>query len=709
MRRRSGVVPVGLCVLSATVLCWGLAAGAGASQVTGSVRPQAVATPAPPPPPAGRASPAWGHAGQAPGIATLDHSGGGALEAIACPAKGACTAGGFYSDGASKKQQGFVIDEVGGLWEAAQDVPLVPQLNTGGTADVLAVGCLAAGECGAGGFYRDATGLEAFIGSEVSSTWDGSIELPGSGGYAQVDAEACPAFARCVVGGYIADTHGNRQPFVDEQSAGTWPTAVPVPGNLNKGSIGEVTSLSCTSLGSCVASGFYTDAKFGRHAFVVTEAHGDWGPMQNVAGSLNKGDNAQVNQVSCGVSPKLGSIITCAAVGYYTAGNGQGRAFTATMANGTWGPAVQVPGSAALDKGGFAQLNSVSCPTAGNCSAGGSYAASKTSTEPFVVTERNGTWGKAIEVPGSTTLNTGNDMSVTAVSCVSPGLCSATGDFRASKHSESVWAASQNGGRWGQAGTIPGLSGLAAGSQAEVNGLSCATSGSCGLVGDYFTTTSQQPFVVSGSVDAPTATTMARSAVSVVYGREQAERVSVNVDDVFGSAPTGTVTIKAGKHVACTITLKARNGSCTVPSTRFGPGTIGVTAFYNGGISFQASHSAAQTFTVLKATTKTRLALSTSSVTYGHEQAERLSVAVTPQFAGTPAGTVSVKSGTRTICTFVLRSGKGSCALTAKQLRPGTYRLTASYPGKGGFTGSTSASRTLRVANTSRGSGTARG
>jgi hypothetical protein len=421
--------------------------------------------------------------------------------------------------------------------------------------------------------------------------------------------------------------------------------------------------------------------------------------MQNVAGSLNKGESAQVNQVSCGVSTKLASIITCAAVGYYTTSNGQGHTFTATMANGKWGPAVQVPGSAALNKGGFAQLNSVSCPTAGNCSVGGYYALSKTSTQPFVVTERNGTWGKAIEVPGSTTLNTGQDMSVTGVSCVSPGVCSATGDFRTSKHSQGVWVASQNVGRWGRAGTIPGLSGLAAGGQAEVTGLSCATPGSCALVRDYFTMTgSQQPFIVSGSVDAPTATTMALSAVSVVYGREQAERVSVNVDDVFGSGTTGTVTIKAGNHVACAITLTASKGSCTVPSTRFGTGTIGVTAFYGGGISFQASHSVAQTFTVRKATTKTRLALSTSSVTFGQERAERLSVAVAPQFGGVPAGTVKVKSGTRTICTIVLRSGKGSCALTEKGLKPGTYRLTASYPGKGGFTGSASARKTLKVA-----------
>ena len=377
----------------------------------------------------------------------------------------------------------------------------------------------------------------------------------------------------------------------------------------------------------------------------------------------------------------------CTAVGFYTTGAGAGQAFTATMANGKWGPAVEVPGSAALNKGGFAELSSVSCPTAGNCSAGGSYAASNAATQPLVVTEKNGTWGKAIEVPGSATLNTGKNMVVTDLSCVSPGKCSATGDFHTSLHSEGIWVASQKGGAWGQAGTIPGLSGLATGGQAEVNGLPCATSGSCGLVGDYITMTgSQQPFVVSGSIDAPTATTMALSAASVVYGREQVERVSVNVDDVFGSVPGGTVAIKAGNTVACTITLKSRKGSCTLPAAKFGPGHIRVAAFYGGGISFQTSQSFTQTITVTKATTKTALALSKSSVTFGKEQAERLSVAVAPRFGGTPAGTIT------------LRSGKGSCALTAKEFKPGTYQLTASYPGKGGFTGSASAPRTLKVA-----------
>jgi hypothetical protein len=38
------------------------------------------------------------------------------------------------------------------------------------------------------------------------------------------------------------------------------------------------------------------------------------------------------------------------------------------------------------------------------------------------------------------------------------------------------------------------------------------------------------------------------------------------------------------------------------------------------------------------------------------------------------------------------------CALTAKEFKPGTYQLIARYPGKGGFTGSASAPRTLKVA-----------
>ena len=43
----------------------------------------------------------------------------------------------------------------------------------------------------------------------------------------------------------------------------------------------------------------------------------------------------------------------------------------------------------------------MSCASAGNCAAGGYYAARRSGYyQGFVADERNGRWGKAIEVPG---------------------------------------------------------------------------------------------------------------------------------------------------------------------------------------------------------------------------------------------------------------------------------------------------------------------
>src|SRR5215468_3814527 len=120
-------------------------------------------------------------------------------------------------------------------------------------------------------------------------------------------------------------------------------------------------------------------------------------------GSLNKGGEAQVHSVSCG------SAGNCAAGGCYTDGHGHGQAFVASEQNGTWHTAIKVPGSGALNKRGEAEVFSVSCASAGNCAAGGLYRDGSARFQAFVVSERNGTWGTAIGVPGSGALNAGGD------------------------------------------------------------------------------------------------------------------------------------------------------------------------------------------------------------------------------------------------------------------------------------------------------------
>ena len=49
----------------------------------------------------------------------------------------------------------------------------------------------------------------------------------------------------------------------------------------------------------------------------------------------------------------------------------------------------------------------MSCASAGNCSAGGYYTDGAGHEQAFVVSEVNGTWGTAIEVPGTAALNAG--------------------------------------------------------------------------------------------------------------------------------------------------------------------------------------------------------------------------------------------------------------------------------------------------------------
>ncbi len=99
----------------------------------------------------------------------------------------------------------------------------------------------------------------------------------------------------------------------------------------------------------------------------------------------------------------------------------------------------------------------------------------------------------------------------------------------------------------------------------------------------------------------------------------------------------------------------------------------------------------------LPQTSRSVLRLSAARVTYGYEQSERITVTVSPQRSGRPAGTVTVRAGSATLCAITLRSGKGACSLSARELPVGKYGPTASYAGSTGFSGSVSAVQTITV------------
>jgi hypothetical protein len=127
-------------------------------------------------------------------------------------------------------------------------------------------------------------------------------------------------------------------------------------------------------------------------------------------------------------------------------------------------------------------------------------------------------------------------------------------------------------------------------------------------------------------------------------------------------------------------------------------GAHSLVATYGGSTAFDASASVHESLTVEKATTKTALGLSAAKVRVGNEQVEQFSVTVSPEFAGPKAvGRVVVRASTTKLCVIRLSAGKGSCRLSSRKLRRGTYSVIARYRGSKNLKTSASTPQTLTV------------
>ncbi len=391
----------------------------------------------------------WGKAIEVPGLATLNVGGDTFVGPVACGSPGNCVAGGAYAyDGTDFRFSGFIATERGGRWGkavslerdgdvysiscpsggnclaagvATQDIgeyyligdafvmreqaghwgpiksiPGLRNLEGNGDPEVAgswtnSVACPSSGgNCAAGGVYTEADQSEhGFVALERHGRWGRAIDVPGLavldvGGSAAVNSVSCDPTGDCVAGGSYLDENQKQQAFVAVEHDGHWGTAVPVPGlaGLSTGNGSKVTSTSCDSSGHCEAIGSYADSQHHGQVFVVGEDNGQWGtavPLPGLA-ALNSGGNAGADQLSCG-----GSAGNCAAGGFYTDHSGHRQGFVALKRGGTWGKATPVPGLGALNKGGHAEVFSVSCPAQGNCAAGGSYLDRSRHHQGFVV------------------------------------------------------------------------------------------------------------------------------------------------------------------------------------------------------------------------------------------------------------------------------------------------------------------------------------
>ena len=489
----------------------------------------------------GPAGPAgkWQTAQEVPGVGAMNTGGAASIVSVSCASAGNCSAVGKYgvNCGNDRCDQALVVSEVGGVWQQAEAVPGTATFNLGGDTEIDSVSCAAAGNCSAGGWYTDVLKHEhALVVSEVGGVWQQAGEVPGTaalskGGNAEIESVSCASAGNCSAGGYYTDGAGDQQVFVVSEVGGRWQRAEEVPGTaaLNLGAdkvpsaqrtLGlpdaSLDSVACASAGNCSAGGYYIDGAGEQQAFVVSEVSGVWQQAQEVPGTAapDQGlitqvglNGTEVNSVSCS------SAGNCVAGGSYIAGTGNQddfgalQVFVVSEVNGVWQRAEEVPGTAALNRGGAA-IKSVSCVSAGNCSAGGYYTDLTKAQQAFVVNEVGGMWQRAEEVPGTAALNTFTysastvhttfGAEVTSVSCASPGNCSAGGAYARNTINQQAFVVSEVGGVWQRAEEVPGTAALNKGDFAGINSVSCASAGNCSAGGDYLDASAhdEQAFVV---------------------------------------------------------------------------------------------------------------------------------------------------------------------------------------------------------------------
>jgi hypothetical protein len=473
------------------------------------------------------------------------------LDGVACTSAGNCTAVGDYTD-SSSHVQGVFLTQSSGSWTAAEATP--PASATNPEVVLSSVSCPSAGACTAvGGFDNSSGHFEALAFNETLSIWGtGTALSPPAGAATNPNAflasVSCSSAANCSAVGEYYDSGQVQQGLLASETAGTWGSGeeVTAPAGASSNRVEYMGSVSCTGTGNCSASGIYLDSNQVFEGLVITQSSGTWGSGEKVTLPAGAGSvpNLYLYSDSCptatdcvavgvvsNAEDTLGAVATesggswsvseptmpsgavppymvlnsvscpsagnCSAVGTYLDSLGTQQGLLLDDSSGTWQAGVTAALPAGAGSNPMVQLTSVSCASAGNCTAVGWYQDTSQDTQGLLLTETSGTWATGVKAPLPAGADSNPLVSLQSVSCTAAGTCAAVGTYSAGGNSEGLLL-SQSGGTWsvGVEATLP--SGAAADPQVTLNAVSCAGTGDCTAVGSYADTSgSFLPLIVA--------------------------------------------------------------------------------------------------------------------------------------------------------------------------------------------------------------------
>ena len=218
-------------------------------------------------------------------------------------------------------------------------------------------------------------------------------------------------------------------------------------------------AISCTDRVDCTIVGGDTTPQ------VQTETNGVWNTPVTLA--VPPSTSSVTFGGYLGQTVSCPTANNCTAVGDIIPNVGPEQAMFATETNGTWGAVTEIPGSPT----GQGALTAVSCFDATDCTAVGYDG----DNDPIVVSETGGAWSTPSELFG---LPAGGWLF--GVSCTGIGDCTAAGEIQSESYSGPM-VVTESGGNWGAPLGIPNASSTNA---AAFYGISCIDATDCTAVGN---------------------------------------------------------------------------------------------------------------------------------------------------------------------------------------------------------------------------------
>gem|GEM_PF-1763467 len=315
-----------------------------------------------------------------------------------------------------------------------------------------------------------------------TSPWfDQALTQATSSQFTSMTSVSCPTSSFCAAGGSYTVT-GGRNAFVSTFNGSNWTSHI-VGASLGATTI-VVNSVSCVSAAFCIAAGNFVSPGGSTLGFVTSWNGVSW--SDQALPPLATAPTAEtLSTVSC-----VTTTFCAVGGGYLAEGATTTLPFVSVFDGTTWRGQTFDANVASSNSVAAGAIDSVSCVSATFCEAGGDYGdavnyGAGPTTEPLVASWNGVRWS-AQQL--ASTVNTGHNGNVTAVSCVSTTFCVAAGtDAVQQASTHSAFLSEFNGLTWssqGFADLVPRPL-LATVTSVSLPAVSCTSAQFCVATGSY--------------------------------------------------------------------------------------------------------------------------------------------------------------------------------------------------------------------------------